>query len=376
MKSSGLERNSTKTLYEQCQEYILNKIKKGVYKPGEAIPTERELCKNLNVSRYTVRRAIQELVHEGHLYRVQGSGTFVYDNRKSFKHFGSSIGVILTHCEHEMEANILTGIENVIQELGFRMTFISSNDNYKIEAESIHSMRLNEVKGLIIMPAEDQKESNAISDLKNERFPFVLVDRRLQDYETDCVMSDNIYGGYKATEHLIELGHTKIGFVKREFSRTSSIEDRIIGYNSALKEYDFERTSNLIFSYDENLMEDEIYSSIYNYVKNTDVTAIVAINDYVALDVIKMSRRHSIKIPDELSLIGFDNLDFAKHLEVPLTTIAQFSKGIGEEAAKLLIEKINKQQDSSNSNNILTQKFFPIELIVRESCAPFIKMSK
>ncbi|MDI3548781.1 MAG: GntR family transcriptional regulator, arabinose operon transcriptional repressor [Halanaerobiales bacterium] len=371
MESNDLKRNSTKTLYQQIREHILDKIKRGIYKPGEAIPTERELCKNLDVSRYTVRRAIQELVHEGHLYRVQGSGTFVFDNTNAFEHFGSSIGVILTHCEHEMEANILSGIENIIQEKGFRMTFVSSHDDYQREAEYIHRMRLNGVKGLIIMPAEDQKESNAITDLKNEKFPFVLVDRRLQDCETDCVMSDNIDGGYKATEYLIEIGHTKIGFVKRKYSKTSSITDRIIGYKNALKEYGIEILPELIFSYDENLQEEEIHSSLSKYVKNTGVTAIVAINDYVALDIIKMSRKRNIQIPEELSLIGFDNLDFTKHLEVPLTTIAQSPKEIGEEAAKLLVEKINNQQGNNKmAKHILTQKYFPVDLIIRESCSP------
>lgn len=365
MDSKEIKRDSSKTLYKQVQEYILNKINEGIYKLGEAIPTERELSQKLSVSRYTIRRAIQDLVHEGCLYRVQGSGTFVYDNKKTTENYGN-IGVILTHCEHELEANILSGIESFIQKKGFNMSFVSSNDNYKIEAESIHTMRLNGIEGLIIMPAEDQKESNAITDLKNEEFPFVLVDRGLQDCKTNCVMSDNILGGYKATEYLIELGHKEIGFIKGKFSKTSSIEDRIIGYKSALKDYGLLGKDNKIFSYDNNLEKKEMYNNIYDYIKESGITSLLAINDYIALDVIKMSRGKDIEIPADLSLIGFDNLDFSSHLEIPLTTIAQSSKEIGEEAARILIDKINEKD-----NDIIVQKYFPVKLIERESCSRY-----
>ncbi|SHF19165.1 GntR family transcriptional regulator, arabinose operon transcriptional repressor [Marinitoga hydrogenitolerans DSM 16785] len=374
MNMDDLDRNGNQPLYRQIRDFIYNNIQNGIFKPGEAIPTERELCDKLKVSRYTVRRAIQELVHEGYLYRVQGNGTFVFDKEEIHeKGDNKLIGVILTHCEHEMEANILSGIEKAIQSEGYTMTFMSSNNDYKKEAEAIQRMKRNGVSGLIIMPAEDQKDSTAISDLKNEQFPFVLVDRRLQDCETDCVMSDNINGGYKATEYLIKLGHEKIAFVKAEFSETSSIEDRIIGYKKALKEYGLDYRPELLFSYDERkLNTEEIYEELYKFIKEKKPTAIVAVNDYVALVIIKMCRVKGISIPNDISLVGFDNLEFIKHLEVPLTTIAQFSKEIGFSAAKLLINKIkvkyNNTIDKINKE-LLHQIYYPVELVIRDSCS-------
>jgi len=231
-----INKNLNKPLYKQVKDYILDKIKNKVYLPDQPITSERELCRELDVSRYTIRNAIQELVHTGCLYRVQGHGTFVssknINNNKRAKH----IGVILDFCYKELESTMLAGIESVLSANNYTMTYMSSNNDYKREAENIHKLKNIGVEGLIILPAEDQESSKAIFDLKNQQFPFVLVDRNLKQCQTDCIMSDNIKGAYLATEYLIKSGHERIAFVKNRYNKTISIGERITGYKKALDE--------------------------------------------------------------------------------------------------------------------------------------------
>lgn len=365
----NINRDSGQLLYKQVENFILKKIEQDIYKPEDVIPTERKLCEILGVSRHTVRRAIQNLVEKGYLYRVQGAGTFVFDKKLLENKKNNTVGVILNNCSVELDSKILNGIEKAIQDEKFRINFVNNKNNYKKEAELIQQMRNEGVEGLIIMPAEDQRRNSAIFDLKAAGFPFVIVDKRLQNCKTNCVMSDNINGGYKATEYLIKLKHQKIAFVKNEYSKTSSINDRMMGYRNALNDYDISYNSKYVFSYNQNNPLKKIKEDIYKFIKKTKVTAVFALNDYIATDIIKMCREKDINIPRDLSLIGFDDLNFVKHLEVPLTTVAQFPRDIGFTAAKLLIKKIEEYSNSSNNNKILTKEiYYPIELRKRSSC--------
>ncbi|MFP4016637.1 MAG: GntR family transcriptional regulator, partial [Halanaerobiales bacterium] len=257
--------SNDKPLYLQISDYILEKIKDHSYDVGDTIPPERDLSQQFNVSRVTVRKAIKELVHLGYLYRVQGKGTFVFGKDSVNIKKNKSIGVILDYCHKELESRILKGIEEILDMYNYSMTFKSSNNDYKKEAETIQRMKNEGIEGLIILPAEDQKDSTAIVDLKSEQYPFVLIDRRLQDCETDCVMSDNKNGSYLAVEYLFQLGHERVGFIKGNYSHTSSIEDRITGYRNALDEYSIGFDENLIFSYDFSLDETEKNKKLYHF---------------------------------------------------------------------------------------------------------------
>ncbi len=363
-----------KLLYQTVKDYIVDKINKNEYKASEAIPAERELCKILDVSRYTVRKAIKELVKEGYLYRVQGNGTFVFDREHHHLQSNNFIGVILPQCKYEMEINILKGVQDILRENNYGLVFMDSENDYKIEAETIQTLKSEGAAGLIIEAAENQKDSTAISDLKSENFPFVLVDRQLRDCETDCVLSDNIEAGYQAAEYLIRLGHEKIAFIKHTSVHTSTIVDRIRGYRNALLDYgiDFESVYTLdageLFIEEDNLMKfnPEIINSLTEYLKGNGITAVITINDFTALDVFKICREADIKVPDQLSVISFDDLDIIKRLEVPLSTVAQPSRKIGRKAAEILVEKI--KESGNEDRDYYTQIFYRTKLIERSSC--------
>jgi len=366
MTQDKIDRNDSKFIYQQICDIILNKIKNREYKKGKLIPSERELSNELEVSRYTIRKAIEELVHQGYLYRVQGTGTFVYDTqgeKDNKDNKSKQIGVIMPYTDG-VNIEILNGIESALD--GSEYTFILKDhfNNYKKEAEVIQFMKRQMVDGLIINPAEDQKDSTAIYDLKSEKFPFVLVDRKLQFCHTSCVMADNINGSYKATEYLIQLGHENIMFLKGHYSNTSTIEDRITGYKRALREYGIKE--NDVFTYDEQQTRDKINEQIFNHIEKNNITGVIGVNDIIVIDLIKMSREYQIDIPEELSVVSFDYTDKIKHLETKLTTVNQHSDIIGQKSVNLLLEYI----EGNNKEKEIQQIYQSCDLEIRDSCRP------
>lgn len=348
-------------LYRQVKDFLLGQIQKGVYAPGEVIPAERELADKLGVSRYTVRRAIQELVDEGILYRVQGNGTFVHERKRSAHSRSNSIGIVLPLCDAEMEMLLLNGMQRALRETKYSMTLLVSNNDSEKELEEIRHLRDEQVSGLVIMPSQEPRGGLAAYELKKDGFPFVLVDRRVPGCETDCVMSDNIQGGSLATEYLLDLGHERIAFVKHESDQTSSMKDRFVGYQQALCKRGL--GDGLMFSLTRDGGPSEFKALLDEY------TAIVAVNGYVAVDVVKMCRELGVVIPDDLSIVSFDDLSITRLLDVPLTAVAQYSEMIGYRAVKLLLEKIEIQQRLEPGEPVyFTQYYYPTKLVERQSC--------
>lgn len=226
--------NNNGLLYKEVKQYILERIENGEFKTGESIPVERNLCKQLEVSRSTTRKAIQELVEQDYLYRVQGKGTFVSESPNSHQDF---IGIVLPNCNSNMEMKILNGIQKKIINTKYKMMFLDSKNDSNREAENIKQLKHNGAAGLIRLPALSEKHSITISNLKNEQIPFVLLDRKLKDCDTDSVMSDNKEAGFRAAEHLIKMGHKRIAFITHKFKEASSVNDRIVGYKRGLKEH-------------------------------------------------------------------------------------------------------------------------------------------
>lgn len=356
-----LDRNSDQPLYKQIETFILKNINNEIFKPNKILPSERSLAEKLKVSRLTVRRAIQELVQKNILYKEQGKGTYVKDVNNRQENNTCKIGII-PHLYKGVFMDILSGIEEVLDSENYNFVLSNSQNNSKKEKDLIESMKKEGVDGFIISPVEDQKDNEIIFKLKSEGYPVVLIDRKLNYCETDCVLSDNIDGGFKAAEYLIELGHSKIAFFTYQYKNTTSVQDRIKGYKFALEKNGLEFDENLLFSYDKDLEQENKTKQIYEFVNEYKPTAIIGVHNDVTLDVVKMCRNKKISIPDDISLICFDNTNLVKHLEVPITTLVQNTLKIGKDAARIILDKINSKE------NRLKQIYHPIQLIERNSC--------
>ena len=372
----------TKALYSQILNEFRERIISGDLAVGARLPTELEIAQKHHISRGTVRQALSVLVNEGLLERIQGSGTFVrqppslvqlYQEQEPLHapQFQKSIGLILSQVGDELNLDILLGAERAAKPRGYQLSFAYAEENNSELALDIARLRAT-TAGLIIFPTSDTPRDTAIMQLKAENFPFVLVDRYIPELDCDYVTSDNIGGGYRATEHLLILGHTRIGFAYSSAGGlfTTSVRDRWEGYRKALHEYQRPYDESLVYGHLSGYDSD--VSNVYDDIilREDRPSAIFAVNDAVALGFFRAAQRHNLRVPEDLALIGFDDLTYAAHLSTPLTTVAQQRIELGIHAGNLLINRIESPVVTASKHVELSTN-----LIIRQSCGARLRVS-
>ena len=236
----------------------------------------------------------------------------------------------------------------------------------------VHWLRADNVAGMIIFPVSDASYDESIWRLAADRVPFVLVDRYFPDLDSDYVVADNHGGGYRATEHLLILGHRRIGFIysSKGSLLTTSVRDRWQGYRRALLEYGQLYDEQLVFQWPDRSNADPAGASDHLLLREGGPTAIFAVNDAVALELLQAAQRVGLRVPEDLALVGFDDLSFAAHLSPPLTTVAQPRMDLGLRAGHLLINRIEGQ------GNLPRHIDLPTSLIIRESCGARLRVRR
>jgi GntR family transcriptional regulator of arabinose operon len=374
-------------LYTQIREYVLDKINQNIWKPGDRLPSENEFAEQFNVSRITVKNALTQLIENNLIYRIQGKGSFVSLDPAGEKLLYSQepmvyssktkqlIAYLMPRLENTFTAQLLNGIESELTKLDYRLIYCKTYDSQKTEKEILREVIQLGVKGIIIFPVDGETYNEEILRLTLNDFPLVVVDRYLRGIETNCVCSDNVEGAREVTTYLIENGHRQIGFISTAYQGTTSIEDRLVGYERALAEnqipvehrlrlvhFDAEQV-NIVLK--EGKGDSSTKEEIKAFLKqNPDITAVFAINAAVGLTVIEAAKDMNILVPEQLSVVFFDNYELSSLSSVPPTCISQEEKVMGEEAARLLDSII--QNPKQERRRIITAN----KLIVRNSVAP------
>lgn len=356
---------SDKALYTQVIAHYRTQILDGTLPPGARLPTELEIAEMFNISRGTVRQAMTAMVNEGLLERVPGRGTFVHAERQpddAIKPTNRRIGLLLSYRNSELDLHILSGVEHTAKSRGYQVSFAYTEESAEEQSRDINHLRADGVSGLIIYPLSNRTYDDAIAKLHTAALPFVLIDRYLPEINGDYVTSDNVGGGYSAAQHLIILGHTRIAFCYSTAGTllTTSVRDRLAGYRKALHEYGLPYDESLVLFRSSEKTPQEAYTELL--ARPDRPTAIFAANDSEAIQIIATARQLGIRIPDDLALVGFDNLRLTEHTTPPLTTVAQPARDIGARAADLLISRIEGQPGVARGVEL------PTHLVIRESC--------
>jgi len=213
------------------------------------------------------------------------------------------------------------------------------------------------VDGLLIAPVQTKDQD--IVELKRRKIPFVLIGRHFDILETDYVITDDVQGAFSATEYLIKKGHRRILFINGSL-HISSAKERLAGYKRALLENGVGYEDKLVRS-GVVRMEDgyRIMKEILNNKNN--ITAVFAYSDLVAFGVIKALRETNLKIPENIAVVGYDDIEFASTLEIPLTTVRIPRHQLGKEAIRILDKKIREELKDTQGIALKT------ELIIRKS---------
>jgi len=346
--------------YQQVREILREEIRKRKIKPGDRIPSEERIAEKYKVSLGTVRQAMAELVNEGLIYKEQGKGTFVTEKKKE-KTF--IIGLLLTDIGNPFFSQLARSIQEKAHLLKYSVVYYNTNEQFSREVESIEMLIKRRVDGVILVSILKKKqEEELIQKLRENDISFVYLDRYLNKPASDYIITDNFSGVRQGMEYLISLGHKRIGCISAQpYAR---MKQRVKAYEKIVKEYNLVTEDSLIQISD--LFDDkggyDAANKLFS-IKNRP-TAIFATNDIIAIGAYKAAKERGIKIPQDLSLIGFDNIETSSHIEVPLTTISQPINKMGKMAVEVLVERIEKENSEKLQKIVLEPK-----LVIRESCS-------
>jgi GntR family transcriptional regulator, arabinose operon transcriptional repressor len=354
--------------YKRLADILQKEITGSNFLPGQQFLTEFEIQKKYNVSRSVIREAMQNLVHRELVTRVAGKGTFVnnFSNTNGSSNKFISINIPwLSNPGIEFES--FSGIESVVFKRGYK-TVVTNINNCLDNMDEIFQriIKDDDLQNVLFQPIPGEflfkKNIEFMKQIREKNKNIVVLDTLpaidiVPDF--DYVITDNFNGGYLIAKHLIKLGHKRIAFIGGR--AVYSGQQRVNGYKKALEE------NNIVF--DENLVkrfEGRDISFVVEKVKqffsmNKPPTAIFAECDFIARDVLAVLQNMGLNVPEDISLVGYDDLNFAKSLNVPLTTIKQPFYEEGRLAAEILIDKLEGKTKE------IKQIILPIELVLRQS---------
>jgi len=277
-----------------------------------------------------------------------------------------TIGVIVADISNKFYSKIAKRIEDVAGLHGYNIIFCSSDENPDKEIELIQTLRERQVDGLIISTAQNQTDIFQL--LKKDHFPFVLIDRHIPKINSHYVGVDNKQGAFDATEHLINNGYQKIGFLGILPAHLRTIIDRKEGYRTALKKHGIRIRSKSVrdIKFDFDLYDvRELLIELLHPPHSLD--AIFCSNNRITVACLECLNEMNVRIPQDVALVSFDDIDLFKFSYPTITSIAQPVEDIGERAFNILLKAITNRVNSDWNQVVL-----PVKLMKRRSCGEFL----
>lgn len=250
-----------------------------------------------------------------------------------------TIGLLIPDIANPFFSELARSIEDRGQELGYNL--VMCNTDYDIEKENKYLALLKQksVDGFILASGFENLEK--VEELIKEDIPVAIVARDFPMFSVNAVALDDFMGGYQAASYLIGLGHKNIGVIARD---VWSNRERIRGFKQALKENELE--FSIDFEFTKNTSMEEGKSIAHKYLKSSNVpSAIFACNDLLAAGALQAAKENEVSVPQELSVIGFDNTIIARIVEPPLTTISQPIESMGKQVMDLMVSIIQGEKD-------------------------------
>ena len=273
------------------------------------------------------------------------------------------VGVIFSDIANQFYIEALRGIEQTLSQQGMSVLISNADSDQKREEYFINLMQMEDVAGLIIAPTKE--DSPALVTAHSLGLPIVVIDRRMLNMEVDTILADNFNGTLRAIHHLVQLGHKRIGVVSGPLHLTSARE-RYTGYLQAMSDAGLAVETNLTRFGDYRQASGYTLTRELLEMPNSPSALFVA-NNQMTIGALNAIHDGKWIIPDNIAVIGFDDLSWAVSLNPPLTTVAQPTFEIGIRAADLLIERISTPDRPPRTIVLETR------LIVRESSGGKVK---
>lgn len=353
--------------YKDILEKVQDDINSGRYKPGQRLPSETELVRRYGASRMTVFRAMHELQIMGLVVRRVGSGTFVAQSSASTSHvFGLLIPelgqteIFEVICKGMMESQ-----EAVRHSLLWGNSASKENEKEEVAEQLCQHYISQKVSGVFFAPVEFstgrfRANHKIVEALDKAGIPVVLLDRCLEPYPRrsgyDLVGIDNRRTAYQATEHLMRAGAKRIAFIARPNS-AATVDARIAGFREAIQVLGQNSSRDVV-----NLGDASDQKFIKVILKKDRPDAFLCANDFTAGKLMHTLLSMGIRIPEDIKIVGIDDVKYAGLLPVPLTTQHQPCRDIGRIALGIMLSRIG------NPDLPARDVLLGCQMIVRQSC--------
>ena len=366
--SAGVARSGSvgKPLHRLIYEELLSELQRGLYAPGDRLPSEALLCERFSASRITIAKAIHTLQREHLVVRRPGSGTYVEGpSQEHALRFGLLIPELGTT---EIFEPICQGMMST--PLGKSHSLIwghaaALDEEREQAAEQLCRQYIDQkVSGVFFAPIEftatrDHTNRNIIAMLRRAAIPIVLLDRCFEPYphrsSFDLIGIDNFRAGFVLTEHLLRQGAGRIVFVHRPHS-AATVQQRVAGFREALRSTG---SPCGVAIADIDFGNGEQVASMLDAHRPDGV---VCANDLTAATLMRTMLDLGIRIPQEVRMVSIDDVSYAKFLPVPLTTLRQNTAEIGASALWTMLNRI--EHPHRPARDVLAD----FKLVIRESC--------
>lgn len=332
--------------------------------------TLKQIAKELDVSISTVSKSLknsleisedtrQKVQAFAKLYNYKPNNIALSLKNKKTK----TICIIIPEIIHHFFATVISGVENVANENGYNVLVCLSDESFDKEVINMEMLANGSIDGFIMSLSKEtqqKKDFHHIVEVINQGMPVVMFDRVTNDILCDKVIIDDNLAAFDATQFLIDKRFKKIALITT-VDYVSVGKLRTEGYIKALKNNDLKVDESLILKIEDT---ENFEDAIENLLLNTKPDAIFAVNELFAVTAIKLARKHNIKVPEELSIVGFTDGIISKYSTPSISTVSQNGIKMGGKAAKMLIERLESEEEAEEQYKT---EVIETELVERES---------
>jgi DNA-binding LacI/PurR family transcriptional regulator len=365
--------------YRHIYEFLLEAIKAGKLSPGDRLPSEKELCKQFNISRITSKRALELLTEQGYVSRFPGKGSFVARElpKTGRLPWGSrTIGYVVSDFSDNFGTRLLFAIETACHELGYSLLLKRSRDSVTEEAAAINSLVSLGVNGLLILPIHGEYYNEEILKLILAKKPVAFVDRKMRGLSAPSFSTDNIAAARTGAEYLLDLGHRNIAFLSGPIKNTSTIEDRRHGFIDAYAAKGFPINEDFFCTdlmslwtnpvYEKNSVKRDIERVKAHLSDRREISAAFVAEYNMALIVKTAVEELGRRIPGDFSILTFDSPPSITGTPL-FTHLLQDEETIGRKAVETLHAMISAPADPpeapAQSPPLMGDMMFPAALV-------------
>ncbi len=359
----AIDHRNPEPLYRQIVADLRSRIQCGELKVNEQVGSHQELCRQYEVSLITVKRALAELIQEGVLYSRVGKGTFVASKSPFVLHTKhQTLGVVLSDLTSPFFSLIIESFEETAHDLGYNILLSTSSDRVDKEETQIRRFMDIGVDGLLIASMSHvYRATPTVRRLHEDSFPYVMVSY-VDDDDVYYVGTDNEQGAFMATEHLLKLGYRRVGYISGEMGNLLG-DLRQRGYTKALQAFDIPFDPGLVYRLRDKWNG---YGSGFeigrSFLASSDrPDAVFVYNDLSALGFEKAILDGGLRVPEDIAIVGFDNIKRCVVASVALTTVHQPTRRIGQIAFEVLNARMQRSV-------VAPRTILAPELVVRQSC--------